>query len=161
MGGCPFMQYTRAQYGNYGFMCQERIGNIISRQGLSSNSRLAANPVIEPGTPTDALAPFSAVPCGSGRGVRSTLNCGSSSLDNLVGAHQHRLRHGEAKRLGGLEVDDQLEGRRLLDRQIGGLGAPWDLFPVNADPAEGRKEAWALADQAARRGEHAPPLARR
>jgi hypothetical protein len=36
--------------------------------------------------------------------------------------HQHRLRHSAAKRLGSPEVDDQLEGRRLLDRQIGGLG---------------------------------------
>jgi hypothetical protein len=53
-------------------------------------------------------------------------------LDNLVRARQHRLRHSEAKRLGSPEVDDQLEGRRLLDRQIGGLGALEDLSRVSA-----------------------------
>src|ERR1700726_857745 len=36
---------------------------------------------------------------------------------------KYRLRDGEAKRLGGLEVDDQLEGGRLLHRQVGRLGA--------------------------------------
>ena len=30
-------------------------------------------------------------------------------------------RDGEAERLGGLEVDDQLDFRGLLDRQVGGL----------------------------------------
>jgi hypothetical protein len=54
-------------------------------------------------------------------------------LDNLVRAYQHRLRHSEAERLGGLEIDDQLEGRRLLDRQIGGLGTLEDLSRVSAD----------------------------
>src|SRR5438270_7576002 len=107
-------------------------------------------------------APFSAVPCGSGRGVRSTLNCrSSSSLDNLVGAYQHRLRHGEAERLGGLEVDDQLEGRRVLDRQIGGLGALEDLSRVSADQAKGRSEACSIADQAAGSGEFTPRIDRR
>ena len=50
-------------------------------------------------------------------------------LDNLVGAHQHRLRHSEAQRLGGAKVDDQLDDRRLLDRQIGRL-APLRTFPA-------------------------------
>jgi len=51
------------------------------------------------------------------------------------------LRHGEAERLGGLEVDDQLEGRRLLNRQIGGLGALEDLSRVSTDQAKGSCEA--------------------
>ena len=44
-------------------------------------------------------------------------------LDDLVGAGEDRGRDGQAERRGGFEIDDQLEGRRLLDRQIGGLDA--------------------------------------
>ena len=45
------------------------------------------------------------------------------SLDHLVGAREERLRDYQADCLGGLEIDDQLEGGRLLDRQIRWLGA--------------------------------------
>jgi len=38
------------------------------------------------------------------------------SFDNLVGAVQDRRRYGQAERLGSLEIDDQLELGRLLDR---------------------------------------------
>jgi hypothetical protein len=42
-------------------------------------------------------------------------------LDDLVGAGEDRWRDGQAERSGGLEIDDQLESGRLLDRQIGRL----------------------------------------
>ena len=70
-------------------------------------------------------------------------------LDDLVGAGEDRGRHGEAKRLGGLEVDHQLECGRLLDRQISGLGAVQDLSGVAADPLIGCREDRPIADQAA------------
>src|ERR1700721_2321993 len=81
------------------------------------------------------------------------------SFDDLVGAGEGRLRagggglrHGEAERLGGLEIDDQLEGGRLLHRQIGRLGAVEDLSGVNADLAIYADEARPIADQPAGRG---------
>ena len=37
-------------------------------------------------------------------------------LDHLVGGRQQCFRDGEAERLGGLQVDDKFEFRRLLDR---------------------------------------------
>src|SRR5205814_7349773 len=49
------------------------------------------------------------------------------SLDHLVGAGEKRLRHDEAERLRSLDVNDQLELGRLLDRQIGWLGTGQDL----------------------------------
>src|SRR5438067_411591 len=57
------------------------------------------------------------------------------SLDHLVGADEQRGRDGEAERLCRLEVDDELKFGRLLNRQIGWLGALQDLIHEDSDPA--------------------------
>ena len=43
---------------------------------------------------------------------------GSDLFDHLVGAGLQRRRHGDAERLGGPVVDDQLEPRRLPHWQL-------------------------------------------
>jgi hypothetical protein len=48
----------------------------------------------------------------------------------VVRALKDRRRDGETERLGDLEVDHQLELGRLLDGQIGRLGAFEDLVDV-------------------------------
>src|SRR5215813_11761230 len=48
-------------------------------------------------------------------------------LDHLDGAGEDCGRDGEAERLRGLQVDHELEPGRLLDREVGGLGALEDL----------------------------------
>src|SRR5262245_43997832 len=53
-------------------------------------------------------------------------------LDHLVGAAQQRERNGDAERLGGLEVDDQLDLSGLLNRQLGRLLAFEDAASVEA-----------------------------
>jgi hypothetical protein len=42
-------------------------------------------------------------------------------FDHLVGAADQRQRDGEPERSGRLHVNDQIESRRLLDRQFGWL----------------------------------------
>src|SRR6516225_1739478 len=42
----------------------------------------------------------------------------TASLDHLVGGDKKCLRHCEAERLGGLEVNHQVELDRLLDWQV-------------------------------------------
>src|SRR5271166_483807 len=74
------------------------------------------------------------------------------SFDDLVGAGEDRWRDRQAERLGGVEIDDQLECCRLLDRRVGRLGALADLPDVNANPAMDNREAGPIADQAAGRG---------
>src|SRR6266545_378707 len=54
-----------------------------------------------------------------------------SLFEQAVGAQAKRVRNREAKRLCGLEVDDQLEARRPFDRQIGRLGTLED--PVDEE----------------------------
>ena len=46
---------------------------------------------------------------------------GASSFKHIVGAARHGQRDGDPERLGGLEVDVQLDFRCLLDRQVAGL----------------------------------------
>src|SRR5262245_45532164 len=42
-------------------------------------------------------------------------------LDHLLGEDEQTRWHGEAERFGRLEVDEQLDFRGLLDRQVGRL----------------------------------------
>src|SRR5215813_5476583 len=51
-------------------------------------------------------------------------------LDHLIRPRQQRWRDGQAEGLGGLEVDDELELRGLLDRQVRWLGSLEDPIDV-------------------------------
>src|ERR1700704_4183778 len=52
------------------------------------------------------------------------------SLNDFVSSGQDRLRDPQPERLGGFEIDHQLELRGLLDGQIAGLRALEDAIDV-------------------------------
>src|SRR5262245_57818005 len=84
-----------------------------------------------------------------------------TSLDHVVGAGKEVRWDRQAERLGGLEIDDQLERRRPHHWQIGGLGTLEDLSGVNTELAIDTREARPIADQAAGRGVFTPLIDRR
>src|SRR5262249_7717928 len=55
----------------------------------------------------------------------------ASSLDNLVGAREERRGHFEAERLGGLQIDEQLEIVGPIDRDVARLGPVEDLVHID------------------------------
>jgi hypothetical protein len=55
------------------------------------------------------------------------------SFNHFVGTLLQKPRHLEAERFGGLEVDQKLELRRLLDRKFTWLGAVENLAGVDAN----------------------------
>src|SRR5258708_4592938 len=75
------------------------------------------------------------------------------SFDHLVGAAEQRERDDEAEGFRGLEVDDQLDFRRLLDRQVGWLLALENPADICACRMIGVGKVAAVAHQAASRRE--------
>ena len=71
------------------------------------------------------------------------------ALNDLVRAGKERRRHVEAECLRGLEVDDKLEFGRLLDWQIGRLGALQDLVDVCGCTTKQVCVAWSIAQESA------------
>jgi len=65
-------------------------------------------------------------------------------LDDLIGAGEQGLRDREPECLCGVQVDNQLEFRRLLDCQIGRLRALQDLIHENGGPVIMAGEAGAV-----------------
>jgi poly(3-hydroxybutyrate) depolymerase len=73
-------------------------------------------------------------------------------LDHLVSAGQQRFRDGKAERLGGLDVDGQLDFYGLIDRQIG-----WFLAFETVDPrCDTCMDAKAFTDMVARSEKPSP-----
>src|SRR5262249_42098839 len=72
-----------------------------------------------------------------------------TSLDHLVGPGEQRRRHIEAQRLRSLEVNDEIELRGPLHRQLAGLFAFEDAARIDAGPALSVEETRTIAHQPA------------
>ena len=75
----------------------------------------------------------------------------NTSFENLVSAQPKRLRDGEAQRLRCLHVQDEPVLGRLLDGELGRLGALEDLVHVDGGPSKEIVQVWAIRHQAAGR----------
>src|ERR1035438_4522192 len=62
----------------------------------------------------------------------STTEVAVASFNHLVGTAQQRLGNSKAQHLGRLEIDDHLDFRSTLHRQIGGFRALENLTGVDA-----------------------------
>ena len=74
---------------------------------------------------------------------------GSPLFDHLVGAQQNRCRQLELKRLCGLEVEDGLENRDLLDRQLSWLRSSENFCDMVASSAKGLYDIYSVRHQPA------------
>src|SRR4051794_14978733 len=72
----------------------------------------------------------------------------SVSFDHHVGDADQRGREGEAEGVGGLEADEQLERRDLLDRQISRLFALEHTSGIDASLTVRLREIASVAHQA-------------
>src|ERR1035441_5754424 len=71
----------------------------------------------------------------------------TSLFDHLVGDGEHARRYGEAERLSGRAVDDELEFGRLQHRQVGGFRALEDAAGIDADLMKRIREVGSVAHQ--------------
>src|SRR5262249_18785586 len=72
------------------------------------------------------------------------------SFDHLGSAEQKRFRDGEAERLGGVQIDDEVELSRLLDRKISRLRSAQNLIDVVGSEPEKVRDVWSIGYQTAR-----------
>src|SRR5262249_51800869 len=82
-------------------------------------------------------------------------------FDDLVGEQLDRIWHLDTEQPGGLHVDDELESRGLIDRQLGGLLALENPRDVESSAAIAVWNVVAIAHQPARRDIYAVGVHRR
>src|SRR5215467_8797261 len=72
------------------------------------------------------------------------------SFDHLVGGGEQRGGRVDAERLGGREINHEIELGRLLDRKVGWLRPTQNLVDKLASTPEQIWEVWSIGHQASR-----------
>ena len=70
-------------------------------------------------------------------------------FDHFVGGSEQFIWNGNAERLGGLEIDQKLKCRRLLDRQVAGVCALENLVHICCGAPKEPMEARTIREQTA------------
>src|SRR5215475_6506033 len=73
--------------------------------------------------------------------------CLAHSLNQLIGAQQQRFGNFQSKRLGGGEVDDEMELSRLLDRDVARLRPAQNFVDEFGGAPELIREVWAVGHE--------------
>jgi len=82
------------------------------------------------------------------------------SFDHFVGATKQRQRNRQAERLRGPEIDHELELRRLMYREVGGLFAPENACGQQTSLPVGIEKVGSVACQATGIGKFTPLIDR-
>ena len=69
----------------------------------------------------------------------------AQSFNHLVGTGEQQWRHGEAERLGGLQIKDELELGSLNDRQVRRLFSIKNAAGINANLSSLISSAYSVA----------------
>src|SRR6516162_979157 len=70
-------------------------------------------------------------------------------FDHLVGASEQRRRHSEAGCLGSRKIDDEIEFRRLLDREIVRFRSTQNPIDIFSGTPKQRWIVWSIGQQRA------------
>ena len=92
---------------------------------------------------------FRVKPGHDGGQFASRRGTAQASFDHLVGTQQECLGYRQPERLGGLQIDDEIELHGLLHRHVGGLCATQDLVDEVGGAAEQVGEICAVGYQPA------------
>jgi hypothetical protein len=82
--------------------------------------------------------------------ICKAINGLPASADDVGRLEEEHWGNGEAQRLRGLQVDDQLESHGLLHREVCGLGTFENLIHVGRRTAEECRQAGAVGQEASR-----------
>src|SRR5215475_15867401 len=82
--------------------------------------------------------------------IPTSLGHRARLFDHLVGEREQHRRNRQAERLGGLQIDDEIEFNRLLDRQIGRLRSAQNPVNITSGAPELVNKVYSIGHQTSR-----------